>query len=68
MVLAEMHGMSVSAADVVLNDGRISTALISSVPLAQGGGGGGLGITFGTHNPYGPVYSPHEDVGGSIWR
>jgi hypothetical protein len=31
-----MYGMSVSAADVILNDGKISTALISSVALAQG--------------------------------
>ena len=43
-----------------------ATALLSNTAFAQGGGGG-FGITFGTHNPYtGPYYSPDEDVGGCL--
>ena len=46
-----------------------AVGLLSSAAFAQGGGGGGLGITFGTHNPYaGPYYSKDEDVGGCVWR
>ena len=46
-----------------------ATALLSSAAFAQEGGGGGLGITLGTHNPYaGPKYSADKDVGGCVWR
>jgi hypothetical protein len=47
----------------------VGLVLLASLAAAQGGGGAGFGLTFGSHNPYvGPKYSAEEDVGGCVWR
>ena len=42
--------------------------MLAGPALAQGGGAGGFGLSFGSRDPYGPKYSSQEDVGGCVWR